>query len=345
MAIYKQGQPTNNHGQTQTNLYKHGRTQTDTDGHGRTRTDTDGHGRTRTDMYKLGRIITSASPRHCICSLSALFRFVLAYLLGGLTFLPICHPHSSILALMSHHKTHCIDDLSDAQGMTCDTYLAVLKGSTLSLYEYDAMQECAAAIDVPGYGVRVYGELFAKRNALVLRERENDADGGLVSCTSRYAAYDTAAVPTRRARIPIASLDATPDHVSTRWLNPFLGRLFLSVIETTMVKAWAIVKTPSFLKSVVVRSFTAGSVAPFYSKPMLKELTPDGEPASASTFPTPHCIGDHLFIQCSDLLPLCEKDKDGNVEKKQDTSYEVGLVLAVVMKKLVTVPEGGTTEW
>ncbi|KIJ45012.1 hypothetical protein M422DRAFT_94776, partial [Sphaerobolus stellatus SS14] len=59
---------------------------------------------------------------------------------------------------------------------TEDSYLAVLKGSILYLYEDEAMQECAAAIDVHSCDVKVYpetglldGELFAKRNALVIR--------------------------------------------------------------------------------------------------------------------------------------------------------------------------------
>ncbi|KIJ44997.1 hypothetical protein M422DRAFT_167552, partial [Sphaerobolus stellatus SS14] len=59
---------------------------------------------------------------------------------------------------------------------TEDSYLAVLKASILYLYEDEAMQECAAGIDVRSYDVKVYpekglldGELFAKRNALVIR--------------------------------------------------------------------------------------------------------------------------------------------------------------------------------
>ncbi|KIJ35916.1 hypothetical protein M422DRAFT_261667 [Sphaerobolus stellatus SS14] len=357
MAIYKQGQPTNNHGQTRTNLYK--------------------HGQTRTDMYKLGRIIrlASASPRHCICSLSALFRLMLAYLLGGLTFLPICCPHGNIFALTSHHKTHCIDDLSDAQGMTygaqnirCNTpnlhvYRPKAFGCTLDEHLVKTRisrsskaarsastktTQCRSAQQPLTSPATVYA-CTASFSQSVMRSSCTNAkmtlrngDEGLVSCTSRYATYDTAVMPTRRARTLNAPLNATPDLVSTRWLNPILG-LFLSAKETTTVKVWAIgrlmrsyrrFKTPSFLKSVV-RSFSAGSVAPFYSKPMFKELTPDGEPPSASTFPTPHSIGDHLFIQCIDLLPLCEKDRDGNADKKENKSYEVGLVLAVVMKKLV----------
>ncbi|KIJ36032.1 hypothetical protein M422DRAFT_179837 [Sphaerobolus stellatus SS14] len=72
--------------------------------------------------------------------------------------------------------------LLDSQGSntrrTEGSYLAVLKGSILYLYEDEAMQKCAAVIDVRSCDVKVYpepglldGELFAKRNARI-------SDGG-----------------------------------------------------------------------------------------------------------------------------------------------------------------------
>ena len=64
-----------------------------------------------------------------------------------------------------------------------DAYYAVLKGAVLYLYEDEAMSECAAAIDVARCHVRVFpenglldGELFAKRNALLIREKEGEAE-------------------------------------------------------------------------------------------------------------------------------------------------------------------------
>jgi hypothetical protein len=65
-----------------------------------------------------------------------------------------------------------------------DAYYAVLKGAILYLYEDEAMSECAAAIDVARCHVRVFpeqglldGELFAKRNALLIREIGNESEG------------------------------------------------------------------------------------------------------------------------------------------------------------------------
>ena len=106
------------------------------------------------------------------------------------------------------------------------------------------------------------------------------------------------------------------------------------------------VKTPSFLKSVVVRSFSAGAVAPVLSKPMLKELTPDGEASigvDISYNPPP---GGEIRITVSAIATIAlpsapsfsifgGKNKEKEAEKeKEDKPYEVSLVLAVVVKKI-----------
>ena len=75
-----------------------------------------------------------------------------------------------------------------------DAYYAVLKGAILYLYEDEAMSECAAAIDVARCHVGVFpeqglldGELFAKRNALLIREVANgigDKDCNLIGSDS-----------------------------------------------------------------------------------------------------------------------------------------------------------------
>ncbi|KIJ33641.1 hypothetical protein M422DRAFT_183008 [Sphaerobolus stellatus SS14] len=75
---------------------------------------------------------------------------------------------------------------STAERCAEHSYLAVLKGHILYLYDDDAMQECAAAIDVRSCSVRIYSEkgllnreLFVKRNAIVLCEHEAEDDESL----------------------------------------------------------------------------------------------------------------------------------------------------------------------
>ena len=162
-----------------------------------------------------------------------------------------------------------------------DAYFAVLKGATLYLYEDEAMSECTAAIDVARCHVRVFpeeglldGELFAKRNALIIREVECDENEQSVGSSSTQSApwfiffrsvtlmedwYFALLAAPRIVPSPnsealgvfapypytahhalITSLDALPDLIPTRWLNALLGRLFLGVKGTRAVEAWVI---------------------------------------------------------------------------------------------------------
>ncbi|KIJ44981.1 hypothetical protein M422DRAFT_251617 [Sphaerobolus stellatus SS14] len=148
----------------------------------------------------------------------------------------------------------------------------------------------------------------------------------------------------------IESLDAMPDLIPTRWLNAIIGRLFLGVKGTTAVEGWVSgrlmkklskVKTPSFLKSVVVRSFSAGSTAPVFSKPMLKELTPDGEASIGVDIAYNPLPGGEMRITISALATISLPSASSfstfskkDAEKEKEKPYEVSLVLAVVVKKI-----------
>ncbi|KAF8521769.1 hypothetical protein BU17DRAFT_87672 [Hysterangium stoloniferum] len=276
-----------------------------------------------------------------------------------------------------------------------DSYFTALKGNVLYLYEDEAMSECTAAIDVSRCSVRIYpegdlldGELFAKRNAILVTENvevgeptnnstnNNDDDDSEASLSPPpppwYIFFRSVTVmedwylslvaaqnatpppyPYEAHAALISSLDALPDLIPTRWLNAIIGRLFLAVKETTAVEAWVIgrimkkltkVKTPGFLTSVVIRSFESGDVAPVLSKPMLKELTPEGETSIGVDISYVAPPGGEMRLTLSavatialpstpslSILGFSAKTKE---REAVDKPYQVSLVLAVVVRKV-----------
>ncbi|KAF8323384.1 hypothetical protein DL93DRAFT_2050051, partial [Clavulina sp. PMI_390] len=129
----------------------------------------------------------------------------------------------------------------------------------------------------------------------------------------------------------VSTIDQHPDPIPMRWLNALIGRLFFGVYRTARLEEFIVsrfirklakVKRPSFLSEIIVREASLGHTAPILSRPMLKELTKEGE---ASVELGLYYKGEiKIIIETAATINLGTRFK----------SYTVKLLLAIVLKEM-----------
>ncbi|KAI1101006.1 hypothetical protein F4804DRAFT_24904 [Jackrogersella minutella] len=250
-----------------------------------------------------------------------------------------------------------------------NVFYVVLRHGHLMLFDDDEQLEVRHVISLAHHDVSIYsggdptpeGELFIKRNALCL-SRKTDGKGVTPdtqvskpfylfseNCSAKedfyfsllrnqeqtFAGQNLAPKPQKFEVKNIISLvqklHSSEDHLQTRWLNAFIGRIFLGVYKTKdmenmimerITKKISRVNRPSFLSSLRIRSIDTGDSAPYFTNPKLRDFSVEGECGMEAD--VKYTGNFRLEVAATVRIDLGTRFKP----------REVNIILAVVFKKL-----------
>ncbi|KAI0204250.1 hypothetical protein F4808DRAFT_373504 [Astrocystis sublimbata] len=249
-----------------------------------------------------------------------------------------------------------------------NVFYVILRHGHLMLFDDEDQIEMRHVISLANHNVSIYsggdrtpeGELFIKRNAICLARRVDEKEHApdmqvskpfylfSENCSAKEDFYfallrnqeqtfDTLHIAPKPQRFDVKNiislvqkLHASEDHMQTRWLNAFIGRIFLGVhntkdIENTirekLTKKISRVKRPSILTRIAIQGIDTGDSAPHIMNPRLKDLNVEGE-----------------FVMEADLKYngnfRLEVAATARIEVGNRFKKDVNLVLAVMLKKL-----------
>ncbi|KAF3802273.1 DNA polymerase zeta catalytic subunit, partial [Colletotrichum gloeosporioides] len=250
-----------------------------------------------------------------------------------------------------------------------NVFYVVLRHGHLMLFDDDEQIEVRHVISLAHHDVSIYsggdvtpeGELYIKRNALCLSRRPDGPEVGPDSqlskpfylfsenCSAKEDFYfallrnqeqtfgnDRIAPKPKQFEVKniislVQKLHSSEEHLSTRWLNAMIGRIFLGIYKTTdlehlirekLTKKIARVKRPSFLTNIAIRGIETGESAPIITNPRHRDLNVEGECVMEAD--VRYTGNFRIEVAATARIDLGSRFK----------VREVDLVLAVVLKKL-----------
>jgi hypothetical protein len=141
-------------------------------------------------------------------------------------------------------------------------------------------------------------------------------------------------IPSSSLQTLLLSIDKPIDSLHSRWLNSFIGRIFLSLHKTKWMEDWFRikmmkklnrVKKPSFLSNVQVDSVLVGDTFPIFNRLLLQDLNTK---TGAFSMSTSIYYEGSFTIQLSCLVTLTLPSR---ISSKP---YSIPIVLKVKLKKL-----------
>jgi hypothetical protein len=189
-----------------------------------------------------------------------------------------------------------------------NNYFAVLKYSTLYLYDSEKQLDCKGVIILNNYQVSTWPpglqdfELFSKPHTIRLKSQETTFYVNCNKCIDKEDWFFTFIRASKQQANKkdkthfdqsamnhlITMVHSDEHHFQTQWLNAILGRLFFGVYRTDLVKNALYKKVmskldkinskrPPFLGEINVRSVDPGHALPHFTQPKLLGLSPTGE--------------------------------------------------------------------